>query len=197
MTPGDSGLRTDSKDTSQQHEGEYWEPSGIVTTMWVSLSIVLGVLAFLLLGLLYTLLGRLPENESEILNWPAIAGLTVTMLVVHQLIHVAVARSIGGSPRVNVDVVQLIFPVIYCRIAGQRFSRTGFLVYLLTPLALPTVVGVMIMPVDERMVWMIIPLTANAALSLRDLWMAWVVWMLPNGSSVKAERDGLQIFRPT
>lgn len=173
----------------------YWEPSGVVTAMWVSLSIVLGALAFFLFGLIYVIAGQQPADGELAFDWRIIVPLTVGILVLHQLIHAAAARLCGGSPRFDLDVIQFVVPVMYCRVIGQVFTRAQFLSYALAPLVVPSLLGVGFMLIDERAVWMILPLAANASLSIRDVWMAWVVWQMPAGSLIQADRDGLRLIR--
>ncbi len=163
--------------------------------MWVSLAIALGALGLFGFGLAYTLIGAAPPDNSELVfNWWIVAGLSLVILAIHQLVHAATARLAGNEPSIELDVIQWVFPVMYVRVTGQYFSRSTFLLYALTPLLLLSLVGILAMIVDHRSVMLIIPLAINSSLSTRDLWMAWVVWKLPRESMVQMQRDGLTLI---
>jgi hypothetical protein len=195
MEPAENGPANGSSQPETDLPTEYWAPSGVVSAMWISLSIAFGALAFFLSGFVYSLVGERAASETFDLNWPAIGGLTLLALGLHQVIHLGLSRLFGGSPRIDLDVIQMVFPVMYCRTNGQHFSRNQFLIYALAPLLVLSLVGFGLMPLDERATWLIIPMTANAVISMRDVWMAWVVWKLPSGSLVRSERDGLLLIR--
>lgn len=172
----------------------YWTPSGVVTSMWVSLAIALGTLGLFGFGLVYTLIGATPaEGELQFNGW-VVALLSVAILVVHQLVHAGISRIYGGRPRIEPDVVQWVFPVMYVRSTGQYFSRSAFLVFALGPLVALSLTGCLMMVLDHRAVMLIIPLAINTSMSTRDLWMAWVVWKLPRESMVQVQRDGLTLI---
>lgn len=176
---------------------EHWEPSGVITTMWLSLSIALGGLSLFFFGLIYTLVGSQSAASSLDMNWPVVAGITAFILALHPLLHAGVAKMQGGRPRIDLDVVQWILPVMYCRVEGEHFSRVGYLAYSLTPLLAPSIIGAGLMVIDARAVWLIIPLAVNAAVSIRDVWTGWIVWRLPSDSLVRGERNGLMLIRPS
>jgi hypothetical protein len=183
-----------TSNADDQPDVRYWEPGGVITSMSLAIGIALGTLSFFLFGLFYTLFGSTPTGGDLPFNWWILAALSVAILVFHQLIHASVALLHGASPRIDLDVVQLIFPVMYCRITGQHFSRAGYLVYALAPLATLSLLGMILMVIDDRAVMLIVPLAINTGLSTRDLWMAREVWRLPPESVVRGERDGLTLI---
>jgi hypothetical protein len=169
----------------------------VVTAMWLSLSIMLGVLALLLFGLIYAIVGEQPAGQTLSFNWLAVAVLTGLTLAGHQFLHAGVSRLFGGQPRIQLDVLQWILPVVYCRVTGQYFTRSQFLIYALAPLVVISFLGVAVMPLSEHAALLLVPLAANASLSTRDIWTAWIVWRLEPGSTVRVEQDGLSLLRPS
>jgi hypothetical protein len=142
------------------------------------------------------LVGQQPANQSLSFNWPVVAVLTGLTLAAHQLLHAGVSRLFGGQPHIQLDVLQLIIPVKYCRVTGQYFTRRQFLTYALAPIVVISVLGVAVMPLSEHSAMLLVPLAANASLSTRDLWSAWIVWWLERESTLRIEQDGLSILRP-
>jgi hypothetical protein len=172
----------------------WWEPGRVVTTMWVTLAILLGTLTLLLLGMVYSLVGASASGSTLQFNWIAITVLTVVVLGAHQVTHAVVARWFGATPRFDFDVIQWIIPVMYCRPGDYFFERNQFIFYALAPLGILTVIGIVLMPLEMRSAWLIVPLSLNACLSTRDIWTAWIVWRLPSGSLIQIERDGLRLI---
>lgn len=164
--------------------------------MWVAMGIMLGALGLFLFGLVFALFGRTPPGSEATFNAPVVAVMIVAVLVLHQLLHAAVARALGGRPRFDLDVVQWIFPVMFVRVTGQQFSRTQYLAYLLAPLILLSLAGVAGMLIDHRAAMLILPLAFNTGMSMQDIWMAWVVWRQPAGTVVEGQPDGFRLFHP-
>lgn len=186
-------------DQSQPADGQvlWWEPSRVVTTMWISLAILLGMLVLMILGMLYSLVGAGSPDDTLSFNWIIVVILAVFVLVTHQLIHALIARILGATPRIDLDVIQWLVPVMYCRPGDNLLNRSQFIIYSLAPLGILTSVGIILMPFDVRSAWMIVPLALNASLSTRDVWTAWIALRLPPGSFIRVERDGLRLFLPT
>lgn len=194
--PARSEPGSDSRGAGEDPVVLDWSPSGVLTTMWVALSIMLGILGLLLFGLFFALFGADQPDSGSAFNSPIVVALSALVLILHQLLHGAAARLSGATPRFDVDVVQLIFPVFYCRVTGQRFTRRAYLAYLLTPLGVLSVAGLIAMLLDPRGAMLIVPLALNSGMSTRDIWMAWVIWRQPNGVLVKTQADGFRVVRP-
>lgn len=165
--------------------------------MWISLAILLGMLVLMILGMLYSLFGAGSPDESLSFNWIVVGIFVVFVLAIHQLIHALIARLFGATPRIDLDVIQWLIPVMYCRPGDHLFERNQFILYALAPLGILTGVGIILMPFDVRSAWLIVPLALNASLSTRDVWTAWIAWRLPIGSLIRIERDGLRLFLPS
>lgn len=175
----------------------WWEPGGVLTTMWVTLAILLALLTVMTLGMLYSLFGAATASQELTFSWIAMVVLTPLILAAHQLIHALVARLTGANPQLDVDVLQWMIPVMYCRPGDHLFTRSQFLLYALAPLGILTLIGILLLPLDSRSVWLIVPLALNSSLSTRDVWTAWLALKLPTDSLIRIERDGLRLFLPS
>lgn len=187
---------SDPPDSGKDHVVMDWSPSGVVTTMWVAMSFMLGILGLMLFGLVYALFGaETPGQTTAALDPPVVAALTVLIMVLHQLLHAAASRLTGGSPSFDLDVVQWIFPVLFVRVTGQRFRRLEYIAYLLAPLGLLSVLGIIVMLLDHRGAALIIPLAVNTGMSMRDIWTAWIVLRQRSDVLVEGRKDGFRMVR--
>lgn len=75
----------------------------------------------------------------------------------------------------------------------HRFTRNQYVVVLLAPLVGMTLVGVPVMVLFEWG-WLILPLAANAAGAVGDLWMTLTLLGFPSRVSVEDHKSG-QDFR--
>jgi hypothetical protein len=176
-------------------EAVRWEPSGVVSTMWIPLGSLIGLFALFILGLLYSIVGARPEAQELSVNWIAIVLLSLAILAIHQLLHCGVARLIGARPRYDLDVIHWVMPVMYCRVDEHEFTRRQFFAYSLSPLVFPLVVVSALTPFDERAIHGIIPVAVNSAFSVRDVWMSWTVYREREAGMIAVQRDGLWLRR--
>jgi hypothetical protein len=119
------------------------------------------------------------SSPPTVLVWLAVSvGLLVCVVVPHELLHgVAMARY-GGSPSYGVGVSYFVLPYAYAESDGTSYTRNQLLVALLAPFVGITAVGLAAMVVYPTPL-LIVPLAANAAGSIGDLWMAAVLCQYP------------------
>jgi hypothetical protein len=119
------------------------------------------------------------SSPPTVLVWLAVSvGLLVCVVVPHELLHgVAMARY-GGSPSYGVGVSYFVLPYAYAESDGTSYTRNQLLVALLAPFVGITAVGLAAMAVYPTPL-LIVPLAANAAGSIGDLWMAAVLCQYP------------------
>ncbi|WP_436347945.1 DUF3267 domain-containing protein [Natronorubrum sp. FCH18a] len=129
-------------------------------------------------------------GPSDALVWiAASAGLVALVVLPHELLHGAFMARYGGSPTYGVGVSHFLLPYAYAETAGTSYTRNQLLVALLAPFVGITVVGLAAMVVYPSSL-LVVPLAANAAGSIGDLWMAAVLWQYPANVRVSPLADG-------
>lgn len=127
------------------------------------------------------------------------AGLLVLVVVPHELLHGIFLSRYGASPSYGVGVSHFVLPYAYAETRGASYTRNQMLVVLLAPVTVITTLGL------TAMVWypsplLIVPLAANAAGSIGDLWMAGVLCQYPSGVRVgelpRADTQGFAVYGP-
>ncbi|QLG50800.1 DUF3267 domain-containing protein [Natrinema halophilum] len=112
-------------------------------------------------------------------GWLAVLlGLLVCVIVPHELLHGAVMAYYGGSPSYGVGVSHFVVPYAYAETDGRRYTRNQLLVALLAPFVGLTALGFAIMVIVPSPL-LVVPLAANAAGSIGDLWMAAILCQYP------------------
>ncbi|MDQ2051457.1 DUF3267 domain-containing protein [Natronolimnohabitans sp. A-GB9] len=117
---------------------------------------------------------------SDAIVWLVAAGALVALVVVpHELLHgVFMARYGSGDPEYGIGVSYFLLPYAYAETEGASYTRNQLLVALLAPFVGITAVGLVAMVVYPSPL-LIVPLAANAAGSIGDLWMASVLLQYP------------------
>ncbi|SEW00515.1 DUF3267 domain-containing protein [Natrinema salifodinae] len=134
------------------------------------------------------------SSPPTILAWSVVSlGLLACVVVPHELLHGLFLTRYGGAPRYGVDVSHFVLPYAYAETSGTAFTRNQLLAALLAPFVGITAVGLAAMAVVPSPV-LIVPLAANAAGSIGDLWMAAVLLQYPADVRVGELPDGGQGF---
>lgn len=128
---------------------------------------------------------------TDALNVLIIVILGTVFIIPHEWLHGLAIRYYGGEPRYGVGVAHFILPYAYAT-TDHEFSRNQFIVVLLTPLVVLTLVGVPLMVVFEWG-WLIVPLALNAAGAVADVWMTLVVVSYPAHVRVVDHETGVRI----
>ncbi|MFC7028953.1 DUF3267 domain-containing protein [Halomicroarcula sp. GCM10025324] len=126
------------------------------------------------------------------LNILVLVFLGTVILVPHELLHGLAIRYYGGEPRYGVGVAHFVLPYAYAT-TDHEFTRNQFIVVLLTPLVVMTLVGVPLMLLLEWG-WLAIPLTLNAAGAVADVWMTLMVVSYPAHIRIVDHENGVRIL---
>ncbi|MFC6614257.1 DUF3267 domain-containing protein [Halopenitus salinus] len=163
----------------------------------LGLAVAVGVLA----GLYETVTGQPVTFQfapagvgwwTEAVNLLVILLLATVILVPHEWLHGLAIRYYGGEPTYGVGLAHFILPYAYAT-TDHEFTRDQFIVVLLTPLVVMTAIGVPLMLVFEWE-WLIVPLAANAAGAIVDLWMTLTLLGFPADVRLEDHRDGVRIL---
>jgi len=118
--------------------------------------------------------------------------LVTVILVPHEWLHGLAIRYYGGEPKYGVGIAHFILPYAYAT-TDHQFSRNQFIVVLMTPLVVMTAVGVPLMLAFEWG-WLIIPLAANAAGAIADIWMTMTLLAFPADVRLEDYPKGVRIL---
>jgi hypothetical protein len=123
----------------------------------------------------------------------AISTIVFTMLF-HEFIHGVAISMYGGKPGYGTGVSHYILPCLYTT-TETIFRRNQFIVILMAPLIVISVLGVISMIVFPAIAhWFIIPLTMNAAGAVGDLWMTASIVRYPGHIVLADDNSGLTIY---
>ncbi|WP_380676584.1 DUF3267 domain-containing protein [Salinigranum sp. GCM10025319] len=128
---------------------------------------------------------------SIAVNVLVLVVLGTVFIVPHEWLHGLAIRYYGGEAKYGVGVAHFILPYAYAT-TEHEFSRNQFIVVLLTPLVVLTLVGV---PVMIGLEWslLIVPLTLNAAGAVADVWMTLSVLSYPAHVRIVDHEVGVRI----
>ena len=129
---------------------------------------------------------------TDALNVVIIVILGTVFIVPHEWLHGLAIRYYGGETRYGVGVAHFILQYAYAT-TDHEFSRNQFVVVLLTPLVVLTLLGVPLMIAFEWG-WLIVPLTLNAAGAVADIWMTLTVVAYPAHIRVVDHEAGVRII---
>jgi hypothetical protein len=129
---------------------------------------------------------------TDALNVLIVVVLGTVFIVPHEWLHGLAIRYYGGEARYGVGVAHFILPYAYAT-TDHEFSRNQFVVVLLTPLVVLTLLGVPLMIAFEWG-WLIVPLTLNAAGAIADIWMTLTVLSYPAHIRIVDHEAGVRIL---
>ncbi|MFC6875450.1 DUF3267 domain-containing protein [Halobellus marinus] len=118
--------------------------------------------------------------------------LATVFVVPHEWLHGLAIRYYGGEAKYGVGIAHFILPYAYAT-TDHEFTRNQFIVVLMTPLLVMTAVGVPVMLVFEWG-WLIVPLAANAAGAIADLWMTMTLLAFPADVRLEDHPRGVRIL---
>ncbi|OIB57279.1 hypothetical protein BBD46_15960 [Natrialba sp. SSL1] len=142
--------------------------------------------------------------SGPLLFWLAVAALVLGVVVVlHEACHGLFMAHYGSEPSFGVGLSYALFPYAYAAVGGERFTRNQLLAILVSPFALLTAGGLLLMaamPDHFLAVLLVFALAVNGAGSVGDLWMAAVLVQYPSRVRVDAMPDddvqGFAIYDP-
>jgi len=129
---------------------------------------------------------------TDALDLLVLAVLATAFVVPHELLHGLAIRYYGGEARYGVGVAHFILPYAYAT-TDHEFTRNQFVVVLVTPLIVLTALGVPAM-IAFDWGWLIVPLAANAAGAVADLWMTLTLLGYPSHVRLEDHPDGVRIL---
>lgn len=129
---------------------------------------------------------------SNALDVLVILFLGTVFVIPHEWLHGLAIRYYGGEPRYGVGLAHFILPYAYAT-TDHEFDRNQFIVVLLTPLVAMTAVGLSLMLVFEWG-WLIVPLAANAAGAVADVWMTVTLLGYPDTVRLVDRETGVRIM---
>lgn len=112
-------------------------------------------------------------------------GLVALVVIPHELLHGVFMARYGGEPEYGVGVSHFVLPYAYAETRDVSYTRNQMLVVALAPFVVITVVGLVAMTAYPSPL-LLVPLAANAAGSIGDLWMAGVLLQYPADVRVAA-----------
>ena len=121
--------------------------------------------------------------------------LVALVVVLHELVHGFFMARYGGSTAYGIGVSYFVLPYAYAE-TDADFTRSQLLAILLAPFVAITAAGLLAMLVVPSSV-LIVPLAANAAGSVGDLWMAATLLRYPSSARVTrlpTEEQGFAIY---
>ena len=159
----------------------------------------MGILSLFLFGCFFKLVHTsITQNAGDFEGTPitiliAVSTIVFTMLF-HEFIHGIAISMYGGKPRYGTGVAHYILPYLYTT-TETIFRRNQFIVILIAPLIVISVLGVISMIVFPSIAhWFLIPLTMNAAGAIGDLWMTFSLLRHPNHIFAADDHTGTTIY---
>ncbi|MEA3324435.1 MAG: DUF3267 domain-containing protein [Euryarchaeota archaeon] len=159
----------------------------------------MGILSLFLFGCFFKLVHTLTSPNTGGFEWTPVAILIVLSTIVftllfHEFIHGIAISMCGGKPRYGTGVAHYILPYLYTT-TGTTFRRNQFIVILIAPLIVISVLGVISMIAFPAIAhWFLIPLTMNAAGAIGDLWMTVSIVRYPEHILLADDQSGLTIY---
>jgi len=172
-----------------------------LTVQMTALSTLGFLVAVVLLGGLFQSVTGQPASfrfAPDVRWWTSALDVLVLLVlgtafvVPHEWLHGLAIRYYGGEPRYGVGVAHFILPYAYAT-TDHQFTRDQFVVVLLTPLLVLTAVGVPLLLAFEWG-WLIVPLAANAAGAIADVWMTLTLLGFPSDVRLEDHPDGTRIL---
>ncbi|WP_049923105.1 DUF3267 domain-containing protein [Halopiger djelfimassiliensis] len=128
-------------------------------------------------------------SPAAVAGWLALSCVLVgPVVVLHETLHGVFMARYGGEPGYGFGVSYFVLPYAYAETEGTSYTRTQMLVILLAPVVGITTLGLAAMVAVPSPV-LIVPLAANAAGSIGDLWMAGALLQYPSGVRVAGLPD--------
>ncbi len=180
----------------------YWRVTE--TTARLVAAQVLAVIGFLIFGVLFAslaiALGGLPLSGTFRLELAPMIALIVGMvvtLIAHEIIHGLAMSLSGAKPRYGIFWKGLM---LYATAPGFAFARNAYVVILLAPFALISMLVILSLWLFAGSQWTVAWVACgviNASGAVGDLWMTLIALRYPANARIKDERDGMRVFLPT
>jgi hypothetical protein len=179
------------------HEVLYWKLASnvrqlvLINLLAIPLALIGGV-GFVAFALPYGLRAAF-QNESGF-KWVAVLLAVVLTLVLHELVHGVCMRAFGAQPRYGVKLEAL---ALYATAPGYAFTRNQYLIVILAPLVVLSVLALLGIVVLANTLWvpaLVAGAVTNASGACGDVYMAWLTARYPDTAYVVDEADGMRVF---
>lgn len=177
-----------SSDTSE------WHPDAREGAWWTLVSLVLVAVGLVLFAI--PLIFERAEIQFDPIHVAVIAGLTASLIVLHEGIHGVAMKSFGARPRFGIAMVAGIVPAVYTTAPGDRFSRLQYLAVSLTPAIAISLVGFAV-SFGAAGPFLFVPLALHLGGCAGDAAATWQVLRQPRGTIYEDLRDGILFHRPS
>jgi hypothetical protein len=134
-------------------------------------------------------IGGLPEKVPTL---PAVAAVLL-VLPLHELVHGATIQYFGHQAKYGIKPLK---GVLYATADGAYFWRDQYLVMLLAPLVVISILCTLVslfLPFIWGF-WVMVAAVMNATGAVGDLWMAAAARRFPRGVLICDEKDGMRVF---
>lgn len=121
-------------------------------------------------------------------------ALTFGLLVLHEYTHGLAVRGFGAAPTYGAMMMGKVMPVFYCTSVGHRFTRRQFLVILMAPLVLVSLICAVLILALPLSGWLVVPAAIHLGGCVGDLWMAVVVLREPGDTLVEDRKTGMRFY---
>ena len=159
----------------------------------------MGLLSFFVFGCFFKLVYEsITQNAGDFEIAPitiliAISTIVFTLLF-HEFIHGVAISMYGGKPGYGTGVAHHILPYLYTT-TETVFRRNQFIVILMAPLIVISVLGVISMAIFPSIAhWFLIPLTINAAGAIGDILITFSLIRYPEHILLSDDHSGLTIY---
>mgnify|MGYP001385469876 CR=1 FL=1 len=133
------------------------------------------------------------DFSMAIPSWLLIVGLLVIVLPFHEILHGLVMKRLGHNVRYGVN---LKAGVLYALAENALFRRNEYLMVLLTPITVITVLGMLLtvwLP-DDFTFAVVLAVVMNAGGAIGDLWMSSVILRHSRRLIIRDDATGFTIY---
>ncbi|MEY7848005.1 DUF3267 domain-containing protein [Natrarchaeobius sp. A-rgal3] len=139
-----------------------------------------------------------PSPAGTLVLILASSVLVALVVVLHETIHGLAMARFADAPRFGIGVSHFLLPYAYAQTEGSNYTRTQLVVVLLAPFVTITAGGLAVLLVYPTPL-LLVPLAANVAGSVGDLWLAAALCRYPADVRVSGLPDdelGFGIYAP-
>ncbi len=180
----------------QYRQVEYWRITASRKRILQANLLALGLLPLWWLIAVGLMIALGYSNDSLIITIPRVLLASVITVLLHEGVHALAVRAFGGKPQFGVLWKALAF---YTTVKGMAFKRWVFLVFLLAPLVVLSILFPLMAVFLRGEFWLSVAFLAfmiNGASSAGDVFITAVLLRYPPTAYVADEIDGVRIFLP-
>jgi hypothetical protein len=171
-----------------------WRPGARSALLWTPLSVVLGLMGFVIFGLAVGLRTGRVAMAGGVGDVVIVVALVAVLVVVHEGIHALAMAAFGARPEFGAVAIGKVLPAVYTTAPGHRFTRAQYLAVALAPAVILSVIGLAgcFTAVGG---YLVIPLATHLAGCTGDGAASLRVLREPAGTVCEDLRDGIRFYR--